>query len=96
MTPFITNPSCGGRIDFYRIIDTSGYQRCFANSGTWTLTSGYWVNIKYLCPGNNNGRTKYWTGSVNYWSVWRGPETNWNTCYAFSDPGVPAFAVQIS
>lgn len=77
------------------MIDIRGNQQCFANAGVYTLTSGYWVDTKYLCPGNNQGRTKYLNGTVNTWSVWRGPESNWNTCYAFAYE-VPAFAVQIA
>jgi hypothetical protein len=91
----ITSPDCDGRIDFYRIVDSSGNQLCFANSGTWTRADGYWANILYLCPGNNEGRTEWVNGSTNTWSVWRGPESDYNTCYSFGDP-VPAFAVQIS
>lgn len=93
--PMITNPPCNGRTDFYRIIDSSGYTRCFANSGTWTLADSYWTNITTLCPGNNRGRTEWLNGVTNTWSVWRGPESNYNYCYSFSSP-VPAFAVQIS
>jgi hypothetical protein len=95
ITPFITHPACAGRTDFYRLIDTSGYQQCFANTGVYTLTSGYWVNTQYLCPGNNYGRTEYLNGTINTWSLWRGPELVYSTCYQFAYP-VPAFAVQIS
>lgn len=94
VSPQITMPPCAGRKDFYRIIDTSGYQRCFANSGTWSLSSGYWSNILYLCPGNNRGRTEWVNGTTNTWSVWRGAEWNYDTCYSFGS-GVPAWAVQI-
>lgn len=94
-TTFITHPDCAGRKDFYRLISSKGVQQCFANAGTYELSSGYWTQTQYLCPGNNNGRTKYYAGSANYWSVWRGPESNYDTCYEFNTP-VPAFAVQIS
>ncbi|WP_139368797.1 type IV pilin N-terminal domain-containing protein [Agreia bicolorata] len=90
-----TQPDCDGRTDFYRIIDTDGYTRCFANSGSLALDSGYWSNIILLCPGNNEGRTEWVDGSTNTWSLWRGPEADYNTCYSF-DYGVPAFAVQIA
>jgi hypothetical protein len=94
VTPQITQPACAGRTDFYRIIDSSGFTRCFANSGTATLSSGYWTNITTLCPGANTGRTEYVNGSTNTWSVWRGPVSPYSTCYSFGSP-VPAFAVQI-
>lgn len=95
-SPQTTMPACQGRKDYYRIIDTSGYQRCFAYSGTYALSSGYWTQIQYLCPGNNRGRTEYVNGSTNTWSVWRGAETNFDTCYSFGGTPVPAFAVQIA
>ena len=90
-----TNPPCEGRNDYYRIISSSGLQRCFAWAGTYELSSGYWTQTQYLCPGNNRGRTKYVAGSYNYWSVWRGPESDFTTCYEFNTP-VAAFAVQIA
>lgn len=96
VTPRTTMEPCQGRKDYYRIIDTSGFQRCFAYSGTYALSSGYWTQIQYLCPGNNRGRTEYVNGSTNTWSVWRGAETNFDTCYSFGGTPVPAFAVQIA
>ena len=94
VTPQIHQPACNGRIDYYRIIDDSGYTRCFASSGVYMLSSSYWSNIQTLCPGNNRGRTEYVNGSTNTWSVWRDPTGDYTSCYSFAYP-VPAFAVQI-
>jgi len=95
VSPQITQPACNGRIDFYRLVSPStGATYCFANSGTATLPSGYWPQIMLLCPGNNVGRTEYYYGDTDYWSLWRGKMADNNSCYSFDAP-VAAFAVQI-
>ena len=45
-------------------------------------------NIKYLCPGNNNGYVTYQIpGNTTYYnSTDRRSPSNYNTCYAFPNP----------
>ena len=84
-----TNPACEGRIDYYRMIDDEGRTYCFAYAGTISRGgTAPWLDIRYLCPGNNQGRVYYKrsiaSGDNNfYYSTWRGKETNFNTCYDF-------------
>lgn len=50
--------TCGGRKDWYRIINWDGRTKCFSNKGEIYKT--YLVlGAKFLCPGNNIGASYY-------------------------------------
>lgn len=84
--------TCGQRLDFYRWKGPNGETYCFANPGTLTYTTS--TDVVKLCPGANKGRTYYKFNGTNYWSQWRGPETNQNICYSFGQT-VKAYGVNI-
>jgi len=79
------NTNCGTRIDWYRVVATNGVTYCYSNAGDLGV---YLPNIKYLCPGNNNGYVSYRIpgNPTHYNSTYRTPPADFNTCYAFTDP----------
>lgn len=94
-TRLITHPNCAGRTDFYQVVHVNNqglFQTdCFANSGTYTYTM---TDSRFLCPGNNTGRTFYWDPgtSAYYTSPWRGPSS---ACWNFTAPWPTVLQVQI-
>lgn len=94
-TPLITHPNCAGRTDFYEVVHVNNQglfqDDCFANSGTYTYTM---TDSRFLCPGNNTGRTFYWDPgtSAYYTSPWRGPSS---ACWNFTAPWPTVLQVQI-
>lgn len=91
--PLISTPACGNRSDYYRWKRPDGGTICFASAGT--IKFGTTTSVQKICPGANRGRTLYKFEGTNYWSLWRGPETNHNVCYNFTTP-VKAYGVTIS
>lgn len=93
--PFVDIVTCGSRIDWYRWRGQNGANvLCFANKGEANISK--YNNVRYLCPGANRGQTRYYYGNQHYWSTWRGPVSNHNTCYSFGDYAVAAKGVRIS
>lgn len=76
--------ACGGRLDYYRMIDWNGNTFCYANPGSAYVWK---TQIQYLCPGNNNGYVYYnfnggaW--ATLYQSTVRYKTGNWNECFMF-------------
>ncbi|MFJ6419291.1 hypothetical protein [Paeniglutamicibacter sp. NPDC091659] len=94
ITPYVNTATCGNRTDLYRWKNTSGSTvLCWANAGK-AYTSNY-VTVGSLCPGPNKGQTYYKYGTSHYWSTWRGPMANNNTCYSFGDDIVYAKGINI-
>lgn len=94
ITPYVNTTTCGNRTDVYRWRNTSGSTvLCWANKGK-AYTSNY-VTVGSLCPGPNKGQTYYKYGTSHYWSTWRGPMANNNTCYSFGNDIVYAKGINI-
>lgn len=94
ISPRTNQTNCGTNKSFYRWVYEDGRVICFANAGEAYTSPGIW-GIRYLCPGNNQGRTLYQSGTgSNFWSLWRGSESNYDTCYDFGGL-VTAKGVQI-
>lgn len=81
----ISEKPCAGRHDFYRLVNTSGTNYCFANAGTKSFSRD---KIKGHCPGANQGKFTYhyftaggyrYDGETSY----RGPlpSSKYSTCY---------------
>ena|ERR1700712_2160111 len=47
--------ACGGRIDFYRIIDMNGKTSCYQKAGERAVSPSILL-ARYVCPGDNAGQ----------------------------------------
>lgn len=83
----ISEKPCAGRHDFYRMVNTSGTNYCFANKGSKNIVR---KNIKGVCPGANEGQIRYrynnGTALVTELSPKRGPypPSQYTTCHWFN------------
>ncbi len=80
--------ACGGRIDFYRVINFGGGTTCFQKAGTLALTS-HLFPVAYVCPGNNARQVEYDPGlGLGGWmfSTLRDGHSNFNACWRFDRP----------
>lgn len=81
-SPRINTAPCSQSNDFYRVTtgDVSGSATCFANAGTWRVSSDAWP-AACLRAGNNMGRIMYvWVDGL-YWSTYRGPNDYNDYCF---------------
>lgn len=86
ITPFITAVTCGSRVDWYRLVNTSGTAYCYRNAG---MTYVKHAKIRSLCPGANQGRVQYRNPAdgKTYYSPYRGPlaASQHTLCYQFAN-----------
>lgn len=81
-TTFTNKVTCGNRLDWYRLVNTSMGNTCFANAGSKSVGVS---KVKGHCPGANEGRFRYARGDGKSDGVsdWRGPmaKSAWTSCF---------------